>query len=103
MRLKIEKQSSKTKVVYNSNDPVWNEVIAFDIATGTDDLVLTVENVDGNEKEVIGEHQIDLKSLSRREARASTIDPLVGAPAGGENEIDQMKKDSLYDLGQGAG
>jgi Ca2+-dependent lipid-binding protein len=56
IRLKIEKQSSKTKVVYNSNDPVWNEVIAFDIATGTDDLVLTVENVDGNDKEIIGEH-----------------------------------------------
>ena len=31
VRLQIEDQSSNTQRVNNSNDPVWNEVIAFDI------------------------------------------------------------------------
>lgn len=45
VRLKIEKQSSKTQVVQSTNDPVWNEVIAFDINQGNDSLKLIIEDV----------------------------------------------------------
>ena len=42
VRLEIEKQTSNTQKINSSNDPVWNEVIAFDIENGNDDLVLKV-------------------------------------------------------------
>lgn len=42
-------------------------MIAFDIATGTDPLKLIVEDVvDSNNRQVIGECEIDLKSLALR-------------------------------------
>ena len=38
VRLQIEDHTSKTKKHPASNDPVWNEVIAFDILTGREPL-----------------------------------------------------------------
>ena len=45
VKMTIEGQSEKTQEIPNTNDPVWNEVIAFDIYTGTEKLKLTVQDV----------------------------------------------------------
>lgn len=83
--MSIEGQSEKTQEIPNTNDPVWNEVIAFDIYTGIEKLKLTVQDILPNRtREQIGYAEIDLASLSEE-----------------PNEIDQMKKDKLYDLGNG--
>lgn len=91
VRLSIEDQSSNTQKVMNSNDPVWNEVIAFDIITGKEDLLLEVQDwVTDKQKKTIGSTKIDLKSLSAvSEANGEIV------------EIDQMKRDDLYELGDG--
>ena len=87
VRLSIEDQSSATQKVGNSNDPVWNEVIAFDIITGQEDLILEVQDwVSDKQKRTIGQTRIDLRSLSEQKD-------------GHDAEIDQMKKDDLYDIG----
>ena len=85
VKMQIEGQSEKTQEIPNTNDPVWNEVIAFDIDTGIEKLKLTVNDVLPNRsREQIGYCEIDLATLSEE-----------------PNEIDQMKKDKLYDLGNG--
>ena len=45
VKLSIEGQSQRTQEVYNTNDPVWNEVIAFDIFKGNEPLELSVIDV----------------------------------------------------------
>lgn len=69
----IEGNRSSTKENAFSNNPVWNEVSAFDIEQGQDVLqvqVLDCRPDDGNNpigdrnKQVIGEVQIGLKDLS---------------------------------------
>ena len=85
VKMSIEGQSEKTQEIPNTNDPVWNEVIAFDIYTGIEKLKLVVQDVLPNRtREQIGYAEIDLATLSDE-----------------PNEIDQMKKDKLYDLGNG--
>ena len=78
VRLKIEKQSSKTQVVQSTNDPVWNEVIAFDINDGKDSLKLIIEDVQGSSREVIGQCEIDLKSLANRNDMRGTSVDVIG-------------------------
>ena len=64
VRLSIEEQSSNTQRVNNSNDPVWNEVIAFDISKGTEPLVIEVMDfISTRQKEIIGRYEIDLSEL----------------------------------------
>ena len=85
VRMAIEGQSEKTQEIPSTNDPVWNEVIAFDIITGSEKLKLTIMDVLPDRSRVqIGAAEIDLATLSEE-----------------PNEIDQMKKDKLYDLGVG--
>lgn len=72
VRLMIEGNRSSTKENAFSNNPVWNEVSAFDIEQGQDVLkveVLDCKPSDGSaisdrNKQVIGEVQIGLKDLS---------------------------------------
>ena len=65
MKLQIEDQSLKTSEIPNTNDPVWNEVIAFDIYTGDEKLKLIVIDVLPNRtREQIGYCEIDLATLS---------------------------------------
>ena len=73
VRTSIEGNRDATKDTVNSNNPVWNEVITFDILRGDENLkvqVLDVEPDDGSlgvrekRRQVIGECEIDLKRLS---------------------------------------
>ena len=85
MRLSIEGQSNRTLEQFGNNNPVWNENIHFDIHTGIEKLKVEVNDVypDRLSKRVlIGSCEIDLATLSEE-----------------PNEIDQMKKDKLYDIG----
>ena len=67
VRLSVENQSSNTQRIQSSNDPVWNEVIAFDIVTGTDDLLLEVYDwTTDKQKRLIGSTKISLASLSEK-------------------------------------
>ena len=43
--MSIEGETSRTQEIPNTNDPVWNEVIAFDILKGSDTLKLSVIDV----------------------------------------------------------
>ena len=73
--------------VFGNNNPVWNENLHFDILKGIDKLKVEVNDVFPdrlNKRELIGMCEIDLASLSEE-----------------PNEIDQMKKDKLYDIGNG--
>ena len=45
VKMSIEGETSRTQEVPNTNDPVWNEVIAFDILKGSDTLKLSVIDV----------------------------------------------------------
>ena len=65
------------------SNPVWNEILTFDIQNGQETLTLTVENRQSGE--VLGTRKIPLKDLSE------------GA------EIDQMTKDKKYTLQQSNG
>ena len=50
-----------------SNDPVWNEVIAFDITTGKEPLVLEVIDwVSNRNKQPMGKIMIPLKEMELR-------------------------------------
>lgn len=85
VRLSIEGQSNRTLEQFGNNNPVWNENIHFDIHTGIEKLKVEVNDVypDRLSKRVlIGSCEIDLATLSEE-----------------PNEIDQMKKDKLYDIG----
>ena len=83
--MSIEGETSRTQEIPNTNDPVWNEVIAFDILKGSDTLKLSVIDViSKDEKEQIGACEIDLSFLQDKET------------------VDQMKKDRLCDLGDGS-
>ncbi len=42
IRLQIEGQSSKTRQVERSNEPVWDEVLIFDIKSGSEPLKVTL-------------------------------------------------------------
>ena len=65
---------------------MWNEVIPFDIMHGRETLKLEViDVVSRDQKDSIGQCEIDLDTLSEE-----------------PNEIDQMKKDRLYDVGNGS-
>jgi|LakMenEpi03Aug12_release.lakeMendotaPanAssembly.Ray.scaffolds.fasta_scaffold230438_2 hypothetical protein len=61
VRVEIEKQRQQTLMV-TSNNPVWNEILTFDITKGVEDLKLTVEDRYSNK--VIGTKAISLKILS---------------------------------------
>ena len=45
VKMEIEGQSNKTSEIPSTNDPVWNEIITFDIMTGREKLKLTVMDV----------------------------------------------------------
>ena len=45
VKMSIEGATSRTEEVPNTNDPVWNEVIAFDILKGSETLKLSVIDV----------------------------------------------------------
>ena len=65
VRLSIEGNRSSTQEIPGSNNPVWNEVSAFDILEGTDKLSVQVQDVQPNrERTLIGEVEIDLRDLS---------------------------------------
>lgn len=68
VRTSIEGNRDSTKDTVASNNPVWNEVMTFDIERGDDFLKVQVLDVEqsGVEKrrEVIGEVEIDLRNLS---------------------------------------
>ena len=65
VRLSIEGNRSSTQEIPGSNNPVWNEVSAFDILEGTDKLTVQVQDVQPNrERTLIGEVEIDLRDLS---------------------------------------
>merc|ERR1719273_2033049 len=65
VRLSIEGNRSSTQEIPGSNNPVWNEVSAFDILEGTDKLAVQVQDVQPNrERTLIGEVEIDLRDLS---------------------------------------
>lgn len=83
--LSIEGESRRTEPVAATNDPVWDQVLIMDIKEGTDPLKLTVQDV-GNDRSRtrIGYCEIPLSSLSEE-----------------PGEIDQIKFDKLYDLGNG--
>ena len=85
VKMSIEGETQRTQEIPNTNDPVWNEVIAFDIMKGTDTLKLSViDVVDRDDKQQIGSCEIDLSFLQDKET------------------VDQMKKDRLCDLGDGS-
>jgi hypothetical protein len=85
VKMSIEGQSMRTQEVANTNDPVWNEVIPFDITEGREKLQLSVIDVVSREdRQEIGKCEIDLDFLCE------------------DNEVDQMKKDRLCDLGNGS-
>ena len=70
VRLSIEGNRSSTQEVPGSNNPVWNEVSAFDILQGNENLLIKVDNVKPNrEREEIGSTQIDLRQLSAEQQR----------------------------------
>jgi hypothetical protein len=45
VRLEIEGNPSRTQEIPNSNSPVWNEVSAFDIERGVDNLLVEVHDM----------------------------------------------------------
>lgn len=45
LKLSIENQSSKTQIIQGTNDPVWDEVIIFDIKTATEKLKVQLFDV----------------------------------------------------------
>ena len=47
LKLSVDGQASKTLQVANNNDPVWDEVIIFDIRTGKEKLVVQLFDVQG--------------------------------------------------------
>ena len=66
VRLSIEGNRSSTQEIPGSNNPVWNEVSAFDILQGTDKLSVEVQDVQPNrERTPIGKVEIDLRDLSQ--------------------------------------
>ena len=76
VRLMIEGTRTNTREIVYSNNPVWNEVISFDIERADDNLkvqVLDVEvdnvlnTVNERKRSVIGEIDIDLRDLSREQ------------------------------------
>lgn len=81
VKLAIEGQSSKTAVVERTNEPVWDEVIIFDIKKGVEPLQITVVDTKGERKPL---------------CYASI--PLEHLWANHPEEIDQMKKDQVWDL-----
>ena len=65
VRLDIEGNPSRTQEIPSSNNPVWNEVNAFDIVQGRENLKVEVQDVLPDRKRtVIGEVEIDLRMLS---------------------------------------
>lgn len=97
VRLAIEGQSNKTQVIPNNADPIWNEVISFDIEEGAEDLLFSV--LDGNQ--VIGKFTFSLLELSKNsDTRHSQED---GMEFDSEKTIDQMKQDFQrpFEKGQG--
>lgn len=43
-----------------NNNPVWNEILTFDITKGVDKLKITVEDRYNNASKVIGKKEISL-------------------------------------------
>jgi len=60
--------------IVGGNNPVWNEILTFDITSGRDDLKLTVE--DKQTGETLGTAVVSLKFFTED-----------------ENSIDQLAKD----------
>lgn len=66
VRLCIEDNPQRTNEVPRSNNPVWNEVLAFDIASGRDELTVEVQDVLPDRKSnLIGMTTINLRSLAQ--------------------------------------
>ncbi len=74
----MEGNRSNTNEAQLTNNPVWNEVLAFDIDHGKENLqiqLLDCEPDDGSKgpgqrkRTVIGEVEIDLKALSFEQQR----------------------------------
>ena len=62
--LSIEGQKSQTDRINPSSDPVWNEIISFDIVTGREPIVIQVFDIaDIGRDALIGETQIPLETL----------------------------------------
>lgn len=59
--MSIEGQTAATEPVTASGDPVWKEVITFDIETGSDQLV--VQLVDASSGRIYGQGEVDLDML----------------------------------------
>ena len=67
IRTSIEGNRDSTKETVASNNPVWNEVMTFDIERGDDVLkvqVLDVEQGGEKQRKVIGTVEINLRDLS---------------------------------------
>ncbi len=65
VRLEIEGNPRRTNEVASSNNPVWNEVVPFDIEKGLDTLKVEVQDVlPDRERQIIGTIEIDLRRLS---------------------------------------
>ena len=86
-------QSSRTKQEPYSGDPIWNEMITFDVRTGRDPLKVSVVQCKpgrgGAQVSEIGYCEIPLTDLSQPDIG---IDP--------EDHIDQQKQDRLFNLGR---
>ena len=67
LKLSLDGQTSKTLLVANNNDPVWDEVIIFDVRTGKEKLIVQLYDVQGGfvaTNNLIGSCEINLESLS---------------------------------------
>jgi len=99
LKLSLDGQTSKTLSVANNNDPVWDEVIIFDIRTGREKLLVQLYDVQGgfvSSNNLVGSCEISLESLS--EQQQSTLDRTNNQDSAA---IDQMKQDRLYDMKNG--
>jgi Ca2+-dependent lipid-binding protein len=65
VRLQIEGQSAKTQQISGTNEPVWDEVIIFDIRRGEEPLKVILYDVARNgTRNPIGYAKVDLLTLS---------------------------------------
>jgi Ca2+-dependent lipid-binding protein len=62
--VQVESQKSYTEVVKANKDPMWNEIVSFDIETGNEIVRIDVFNkADIGKDELIGSCSFNLQSL----------------------------------------
>ena len=62
--LMVEGQKSTSEVQPNTVDPVWNEVVSFDITTGRENLMIQIYDNSGVTRDtLIGECQVPMQEL----------------------------------------